>query len=35
MELENEVKVRNEELFSMNEKMYMNEINSSMTIVGD
>jgi precorrin-2 methylase len=32
LELENEVKSRNEEIYQMNEKMIMNEINSSMTM---
>lgn len=31
-ELENEIKSRNEEIYQMNEKMIMNEINSSITI---
>ena len=31
-ELENEVKLRNEEIYQMNEKMILNEINSSMTL---
>lgn len=32
LDLENEVKSRNEEIYQMNEKLIMNEINSSMTI---
>ena len=34
LDLENEVKSRNEELYQMNEKMIINEINSSMTMAG-